>query len=344
MQPIRNSAGRSPDRDRLAAAGGPPDAFEVALLDANTMGSLVGTAAGLSNTDALLNVQANGDVFFGPQATVSGASVSGQKLTGSFPLTVTVGLGGVAPGTMATLYFDLLGFGVTDSSVQLDDVVLTAAAGNQPPVAVDDAASTGEDTVLIVSVPGVLSNDTDADLGDTKTVVAVNGQSAAVGTQLTLATGALLTVQADGSYRYDPNGQFESLGAGQSATDTFSYTMADSAGATSSAAVTITIQGVNDAPQPINDTASTGENQVLLVAAPGVLANDTDADAGETKTVVAVNDQSAAAGTTIALSSGALLTVQADGSYRYDPNGKFESLGAGHSATDSFTYTLADTA
>src|SRR5262249_46583073 len=34
----------------------PPDAFEVALLDTATMRPLVGTAAGLSQTDALLNV------------------------------------------------------------------------------------------------------------------------------------------------------------------------------------------------------------------------------------------------------------------------------------------------
>ena len=55
-----------------------------------------------------------------------------------------------------------------------------------------------------------------------------------------LASGALLTVQADGSYRYDPNGQFASLRAGQSATDAFTYMLADAAGATSTAAVTIT--------------------------------------------------------------------------------------------------------
>src|SRR5207248_6034002 len=131
--------------------------------------------------------------------------------------------------------------------------------------------------------------DTDVDAGDTKTVVAVNAQSAAVGTPIALASGALVTVQADGSYRYDPNGQFESLHAGQTATDTFTYTLADAAGATSTAAVTITIQGANDAPLAVNDAISTTEDQGLVILATGVLANDTDADAGDTKTVVAVN-------------------------------------------------------
>ena len=48
-------------------------------------------------------------------------------------------------------------------------------------LAVTDTAATNEDTVLIVVAPGVLNNDTDTDAGDTKSVVAVNGQAAAVG-------------------------------------------------------------------------------------------------------------------------------------------------------------------
>jgi VCBS repeat-containing protein len=80
-------------------------------------------------------------------------------------------------------------------------------------------------------------NDTDVDAGDTKTIVAVNDQAAAVGTQITLASGALLIVHADGSYQYDPNGKYESLRAGQTATDEFTYTVVDSAGATSCATV-----------------------------------------------------------------------------------------------------------
>jgi Bacterial cadherin-like domain len=47
---------------------------------------------------------------------------------------------------------------------------------NQPPVAVNDAYSTDEDTPLTVSAPGVLANDTDAD-GDPLTAVLVSGPS-----------------------------------------------------------------------------------------------------------------------------------------------------------------------
>src|SRR5205823_7222075 len=109
-------------------------------------------------------------------------------------------------------------------------------------------AFTAADQVLIVNAPGVLANDADVDPGDSRTVAAVNGQVSAVAATLTLASGAFLTVQANGSYRYDPHGKFDALSAGQTATDSFTYTLADAAGATSSATVTIVIQGVTVIP------------------------------------------------------------------------------------------------
>jgi hypothetical protein len=97
----------------------PPDAFEVALLDHQTMLPLAGTAAGLTNTDALLNLQPTGQVFVSPQVTVSGVSASGQIANLGQAMTVTVDLHGLSPGTQGTLEFDLLGFGPTTSTVSL---------------------------------------------------------------------------------------------------------------------------------------------------------------------------------------------------------------------------------
>jgi VCBS repeat-containing protein len=221
-------------------------------------------------------------------------------------------------------------------------VTITLVGANDAPRAGNDTGETGENQVLLVSVPGILANDSESDNGDTKTVVAINGQPAAVGSQITLASGALLTVQADGGYRYDPNGRFESLRAGLMVTDSFTYTMADGAGATAATLVSITINGANDSPLAAGDTASIGEEQVLVIAAPGILANDTDPDSGDTKTVMAINGQAAAMGSPLTLASGAVLTLQADGSYRYDPSGRFESLRAGQTATETISYLLAD--
>ncbi|MCB0969089.1 MAG: tandem-95 repeat protein, partial [Ilumatobacter sp.] len=67
-------------------------------------------------------------------------------------------------------------------------------------------------------------------------------------TQITLASGAIVTMNGDGTYDYDPNGAFESLPVGQQATDAFTYQIDDGNGGLDTATVTITINGVNDAP------------------------------------------------------------------------------------------------
>ena len=51
------------------------------------------------------------------------------------------------------------------------------------------------------------------------------------------ATGTLgkVTDNGNGTFNYDPNGAFETLKAGATATDTFHYTVKDAAGASSTA-------------------------------------------------------------------------------------------------------------
>ena len=330
-------------------------------------------------------------------------------------------------------------------------VTITVEAANQPPTATDDVATTDEDSPFNESAPGVLENDSDPD-GDDLTVSAVNGVEGDVGTQITLSSGALLTMDADGSYTYDPNGQFGDLASGESATDAFTYTASDGNGGTDQATVTVTITGVNDTPTvatntgvsveegrsipittselsasdpddgasaltfTITDEPTQGEvlvngasassftqqdlidNEVAYThtgsnatddsfmfdltddegtgpigqtfaitvvnvndppeardddvvtdedfeasaSAPGLLGNDTDPDAEDEITVSAVNGSAINVGTEITLESGALLTLNADGSYMYDPNGQFDSLAPGEAATDNFTYTASD--
>ena len=82
--------------------------------------------------------------------------------------------------------------------------------------------------------------------GDPVTVTEVNDNTANVGTQITLASGALLTVNANGNFEYDPNGQFDFLAVSQLATDNFNYTISDGNGETDTATVSVTITGIND--------------------------------------------------------------------------------------------------
>jgi VCBS repeat-containing protein len=217
---------------------------------------------------------------------------------------------------------------------------VTVAPVNDRPVANDDAYDTGEDDVLTIASPGVLGNDRDAD-GDRLSVTELNGSAADVGTTVALPSGALLSVAADGSLSYDPNGQFTALRPGETATDTVPYTVADGNGGSSSATVSVTVRGANDSPVAADDSYDTSEDDVLTVASPGVLGNDRDAD-GDTLTVDQVDGDAGNVGRSFRTTRGATVTVRADGSLSYDPTGAFDALRPGDTATDTLTYRAGD--
>ncbi|MGG7565377.1 Ig-like domain-containing protein [Rhodovulum sp. DZ06] len=223
-------------------------------------------------------------------------------------------------------------------------VTITLVGENDAPVAVDDAASTSEDSTVSGSVLTGAGADTDADTGDTLTVSAVAGAPGSVGVSALTAGGGTIVLQSDGTYIYDPGAAYHYLRAGQTAVDTVSYTVQDSQFATDTGVLTITVIGVNDDPVAQDDALSVGEAGVLngnLFADNGSGVDD-DPDTLDSFAVSAVEGSAANVGVTIALASGALLTVGANGAVSYDPNGAFAGLGAGASATDSFTYTIED--
>lgn len=117
---------------------------------------------------------------------------------------------------------------------------------NLAPFADDDAAGTDEDTSIDVPVGnGLLANDFDLD-GGILAITKIDGTDVEFGVERSLASGATLVVNADGSYRYDPNGQFEALNAGQAAEDGFTYLLEDGQGGSATAQVIIQISGVTD--------------------------------------------------------------------------------------------------
>ena len=222
---------------------------------------------------------------------------------------------------------------------------ITINGENDCPVAKDDADDTGEKDVLNGSVLTDNGNgaDTDADTGHTLAITEVNGQAGDVGAQVTLSSGALLTLNGDGTFSYDPNDAFNELAAGEDDTDSFTYKVSDGT-CDDTATVTITIDGANDCPVAQDDADTTDEDTVLngnLKADNGSGA-DSDADTSNSTTVTEVNGASGNVGGQITLASGALLTVSANGTFNYDPNGQFEGLTNGQDDTDTFTYTLSD--
>jgi VCBS repeat-containing protein len=121
---------------------------------------------------------------------------------------------------------------------------------DDPAVAADDSVSTAENAVKTGSLFSDNGHGVDSDLdGPSLKIASVNGSAANVGQTILLASGAKLTVGADGSYSYDPNGAYNSLAdsstgaVNSSGTDSFTYTLAGGGTAT----VTVTISGVASA-------------------------------------------------------------------------------------------------
>ncbi|MCT4554418.1 MAG: tandem-95 repeat protein [Pelagimonas sp.] len=135
----------------------------------------------------------------------------------------------------------------------LDNVVMALPAGNAAPVAVDDSATTDEDTQVNIAV---LGNDSDPDLDPVSVSSATNGSNGTT------------TVEADGTITYTPNANFNG-------NDSFTYTVSDGNGGSDTATVNVTVNSVNDVPVALNDAGNTSSGNPVDV---NLLANDSDVE------------------------------------------------------------------
>ncbi len=201
-------------------------------------------------------------------------------------------------------------------------VTVTVTGVDDAPTAGDDSGATDEDTA---TDGNLFTNDTDHDPGDSFSLTTFDATS---------DKGAIVTVDTNGDYTYDPSGaaELQTLAHGETTTDTFTYTIEDEQGNTTVGEVTITISGVNDESTAVHDTAWTNKD-VSVVG--NVLDNDTDPDINDTL-VVTTSDTTSA--------KGAAVTVNSDGSFTYDPtpSATLQALTPGTETTDTFTYTMDD--
>ncbi|WP_029374373.1 MULTISPECIES: Ig-like domain-containing protein, partial [unclassified Psychrobacter] len=192
---------------------------------------------------------------------------------------------------------DSFTYTVTDGTETITKTAtITVASVNDLPVSTDTAIEATEDTVA----EGQLEAATDAD-GDDLTYALKDN-----------AANGTVTVNADGSYSYTPNADFNGE-------DSFTYTIDDGQGGVITQTATITIAAVNDAPVSEDSVIAATEDTV----AEGQLATATDVD-GDTLTY-ALDEET---------TNGSVI-VNADGSYTYTPNADFNG-------EDSFTYTIND--
>jgi|GEM_PF-2816977 len=217
-------------------------------------------------------------------------------------------------------------------------VTITVNPVNDEPVAQDDALMTDEDTALMGDVLANNGNGEDADIdGDALTVTELDGNAADIGVTVRLASGGELTLNADGSFTFDPAGYvpFQQLADGATAMVAFDYTIDDGNGGTDTATATVTVTGINDAPVANDDMPTITEDAAPNTVMGNVFMNDDDVE-GDMLTVTNPGNLMGMYGT---------LDLAANGDITYtldNGNGTVDALNVGDMLTDTFVYDISD--
>ncbi|MCI0731835.1 MAG: tandem-95 repeat protein, partial [Chloroflexi bacterium] len=193
-------------------------------------------------------------------------------------------------------------------------VTVTVTPVNDSPVAVNDSATTAEDTAVAIDV---LANDSDEE-GDTLVVDSV--------TQPGNGTAA---INPDNTITYTPDENFNGA-------DSFTYTAGDGNGGSATATVAVAVSPVNDDPLAVDDAATTPEDTPVTV---DVLANDSDVDGD----VLAVASITQPANGTAVLNLDDTITYTPTATYN-GPDSLTYTISDGNGGTATATLSIVVTA
>jgi large repetitive protein len=252
------------------------------------------------STPVTISLFANDNVGDGPIAVTaktqpSHGAVTINATSGEAVYDPTPGFHGV----------DTFTYTITDANgdPSVTTVTITVTNVEDPPVAIDDAKSTSEDSEVSVSV---LANDADLD-GN------LNPASVRI---VKHPTNGSAVVKVGGTVTYKPNPDYFGI-------DMLTYEICDGTvpPLCDTATVTITINSENDPVKPSDDAAATPEDTPVKIAA---LDNDTDAEGIDRASLVI--DAPPAHGSVV---------VNVDGTITYTPAPNYNGV-------DTFTYHICD--
>jgi gliding motility-associated-like protein len=254
------------------------------------------------------NVTPNDSDIDGPASNYS--LVSGPangvlvlNISGAYTYTPNAGYNG--PDTFVYALCD----GGTPNLCDTATVFITVTPVNDAPVAVNDNASTNEDTPLTASV---IANDNDSDGPDADYSL------------LNPTAGGTVSIDTNGTYTYTPNANFNGV-------DSFTYVLCDDGtpNLCDTATVTITVTPVNDPPVANTDVAGTLEGFPVSIF---VDPNDFDIDGP------------GATYTPLTSPSNGSVTNLGNGQFSYSPFGNFNGTDSfTYIICDGGTPNLCDT-
>ncbi|WP_312853655.1 VCBS domain-containing protein, partial [Zwartia sp.] len=249
------------------------------------------STGGLGQT-LLVDLNANSDLVLIPGQT---------QRTSSDP--VSTFLNSLLPANVAPIAVNDSGSASMASCTVPTPTSETTATGN---VLSNDSGSNITYKIVgnqMVEDRGALSVTTIASSGTGASAVLTVGSTSINNGSTVTGTYGVLTIGADGTYSFninENNAQLIALKAGQSVNETFTYTLSDSNGGTSSALLTVTINGGNEKPVAANDYqllqegASTPATLVTTTTTSGgLLLNDSDSDTGDSLVITRAEKASA---------------------------------------------------
>ncbi len=187
------------------------------------------------------------------------------------PLTITLGTTNDTTPEASESY--QISLSNASNSTLGTSTVTTTIVDNDPapPVAVTDAFTAAENSGAAV-VGNALSNDSDPN-GDTLSATVASGAG---------SNGGLFSIAANGQVTFNPNGQFENLGTGQTRVTSYSYTVNDGNGGSTSGTVNVTVQGSNDAPVASGVVPTQSSNDGQTITPLNLSGYFSDIDTGDT--------------------------------------------------------------
>ena len=205
-------------------------------------------------------------------------------------------------------------------------ITIDGITDNTAPKAEDDDLDFTEDT-LATKQFNVLDNDSDPE-GDALSVNTFTTKNGTYGTFSQPATNG------DIQYAFANNAAAQKLKAGATATETATYSVSDGSLSSNEATLTVTITGVNDAPEAGNVAGGLYENQTGGFLRMNAVAVASDVDTGDTITLKSIEEADGDYGT---------FSIQDDNIVLYWMD-KDLGLEGGETVKDTTTFTIEDAA
>ncbi|MFK7800388.1 MAG: choice-of-anchor L domain-containing protein [Anaerolineae bacterium] len=229
-----------PSKTNVALVPGSNDGIAVNTINNGQLGQYAGSYGSpsvLTNSGSYISNSSahTGDKSVGPYLEYDGLTTRllvDAEITRDTLYTIKIAMGDAGDASWdSAVFFETNGF-----------LALTSATDND--YAVRKTSIVAGNMILDDTGDGI---DIDPEDGtDTLSVIEINGQPSGSG-KITLPSGAYLEVSPDGSFTFDPStsATYANLADGQTATETFTYTIVDDIGITDTATITIVVSGAS---------------------------------------------------------------------------------------------------